>query len=202
MTALWHLPPCAFYPPGKQNIQLRKTEKIKMCDHPFPSIRFSTIYIYDLCTGWNFVSFSSLHIGLNPQLFSCPLLHVWPCKLGFGVEGMGVLAAWDTRRKRSLHEAAGGYDWAPFKDMSAQHSTHSPVPWTHPSPQMGPLLWGGEEVMVLHCKEIFWHSFGGKHEVEVSWMRSGHYRWNFISQTPSHLLPVSCRALKLKHQPH
>lgn len=127
------LPPCAFYPTRKQNIQLKKTEKIKMCDHPFFSIYFSTTYVYDLCTDWNFVTFSSLHRGLHPGLFSCPLLHVWHCKLGCGVEGMGVLAAWDTRRKMPLHEAAGGYGWGLFKEMSAQHSTRSLVPQTNPS---------------------------------------------------------------------
>lgn len=131
-----------------------------MCDHPFPSNHFSTTYICDLCTDWNFVTFFSLHIVLNLRLFSCPLLCVWPCKLGCVVEGTGVLVAWDTRRKRLLHETAGGYGWRLVKEMSAQHSTHSPVPQTHPSLQMDPLLWGGEMVMVLHCKEIFWHCSG------------------------------------------
>lgn len=165
-TAWWQL--CDIHPSTsmcllfsrKENIQLRKTEKIKMCHHPFPSIHFSTTYVCDLCTDWNFVTFSSLHIVLNLPLFSCLLLCVWPCKLGCVVERMGVLVAWDARRKRLLHEAVGGYGWRPFKEMSAQHSIHSPVPHTHPSPYTDPLLCGGEVLMVLHCKEIFWHCFG------------------------------------------
>lgn len=42
----------------------------------------------------------------------------------------------------------------------------------------------------------------GKHEAEVSWMRFGHCMWNSISQAPSPLLPVSCRALNLEQQPY